>query len=97
MTIDIKKQNNEAVITVAGVLDGVTALALARTIRERAKTSASITLDLNGIDYISSEALGVLLGTRKKLKGTASFKLSGICESVMQILEKSRQGVAVAE
>ena len=97
MTIDIKKQNNEAVITVTGVLDGVTALALAKTIRERARTSPNITLDLNGVDHISSEGLGVLLGTRKKLKSTASLKLSGICESVMQILETSGRSVAAAE
>lgn len=93
MTIEIKKQNNEAFIHVEGVIDATTAPALAKAISESAKSTPSIVLDLNGIDLISSEGLDAILGARSSMRAIGSLRLAGICESVMQLFEAS----AVAE
>ena len=89
MTIEIKKKNKEAVIKVLGVLDDITSKALEKAIIDSAKNTPNIILDLNGIKDISNEGLTVLLGARKKIKKTGSLRLTGVCESVMQVLESS--------
>lgn len=94
MTIEIKKVNNEAVIRIIGVIDAITAPALSKAIRESAKSTPIITLDLNGMDSISSEGLSVIMGARKKMRGTGSLKLTGVCESVMQLFEAQAIGKA---
>ena len=87
MTIEIKKRNNEAVIKVVGVLDNVTADALEKAISSSARNTSVIVLDLNGIEHISNEGLLVILGARKKMKEIGELRLTGVCESVMQVLE----------
>ena len=87
MKIEIRKENNEATILVAGILDASTAPALSRTIKASAKSTPSIILDLNGVEHISSEGLSVILGARKRMKGMGSLRLTGVCESVIEAIE----------
>ena len=87
MTIEIKKRKKETVIRVTGVLDDVTAPALEKAISDIAKNTTIIILDLNGIDEISGEGLLALLKARKEMKEKGSLRLTGVCESVMQVIE----------
>ena len=87
MTIVIKKKGKDTFIEVGGVLDKFTAGALENAINDSAKSTKSIVLDLNGIEHISEEGLYVILGARRKMKSFGSLRLTGVCESVMQVLE----------
>lgn len=96
MTVEIKKRNKEALIKISGVLDKTTAESLERTIASSAKSAPSIVLDLNGIEHITSEGLFVLLKIRREIKSVGSLRLTGVCESVMQIIEASGTSATVA-
>lgn len=97
MTVDIKKRDNETFIKIVGVLDKTTAESLEKTIYNSIKSAPSITLDLNGIEYITKDGLVVLLRIRRKIKSVGSLRLEGVCESVMQIIEASGSAALAAE
>ena len=87
MTIDIKKMGNEAVVTVTGRLDTTTAPVLDKTLQENVHGTSTLTLDLKGLEYISSAGLRVLLTEQKKLQKVGSMKLKNVCENVMEVFE----------
>lgn len=87
MTIEIKKQNEEITIEVAGRLDTITAPVLEKTINESIGAIKSLVLDLRELKYISSAGLRVLLTAHKKMQRVGSMKLVGVCEDVMDVLE----------
>ena len=51
------------------------------------RVEGQVTLDLSGLDYISSAGLGVLLKTQKRLMGTGGkLRLSGLKPHLRDIL-----------
>ena len=87
MTIEIKKKSPEALLELSGRLDTTTAPTLDKTIREEIHESASLVLDLQGLEYISSAGLRVLLGAQKRMGKCGSMKLTNVCEEVMEVFE----------
>ena len=87
MTIEIKKNEKEVIIEIAGRLDTTTAPALDKTINEDIKDAVNIVLDLKGLEYISSAGLRVLLSAQKKMQKIGSMKLKNVCEVVMEVFE----------
>ena len=87
MTIEIKKMGAEAVIEICGRLDTTTAPVLDKTISEDISENANLTLDLKGLEYISSAGLRVLLSAQKRMKKNGSMKLMNVCEEVMDVFE----------
>ena len=87
MTIEIKRSVEEMIIEVAGRLDTTTAPALDKTINENIKGIKNLILDLNGLEYISSAGLRVLLNAQKKMQQIGSMKLKNVCEEVMDVFE----------
>ena len=87
MTIEIKKNEKEVIIEIAGRLDTTTAPALGKTINEDIKDAVNIVLDLKGLEYISSAGLRVLLSAQKKMQKIGSMKLKNVCEEVMEVFE----------
>ena len=87
MTIEIKKNEKEVIIEIAGRLDTTTAPALDKTINEDIKDVVNIVLDLKGLEYISSAGLRVLLSAQKKMQKIGSMKLKNVCEDVMEVFE----------
>ena len=87
MTIEIKKNNQETVIEIVGRLDTITAPALDKTINEDIPDTKNLVLDVNGMEYISSAGLRVLLAAQKRMQKIGSMKLTGVCEEVMDVLE----------
>ena len=87
MAIEIKKNANEVTIAVAGRLDTITAPVLEKTIGDNVSVTQSLILDMNGLEYISSAGLRVLLATQKKLLNTGSMKLINVCEAIMDVFE----------
>jgi anti-sigma B factor antagonist len=87
MTIEIKRNEKEITIEVAGRLDTITAPALENSIGENIDGIRSLVLDFAGLEYISSAGLRVLLGTQKRLQKNGEMKLINVCEEVMEVLE----------
>ena len=87
MTIEIKRNSTEMTIEIVGRLDTITAPVLEKTIADNTEGVNSLILDMNGLDYISSAGLRVLLGAQKKMQKIGSMKLVGVCEDVMEVLE----------
>ena len=87
MTIEIIRNGEEATIEVAGRLDTTTAPSLDKTINEDIKEVKELTLDLKGLEYISSAGLRVLLSAQKKMQKIGSMKVKNVCEEVMEVFE----------
>lgn len=87
MMIEIKKTGAGTVIEICGRLDTTTAPALDKTIRENISESTNLTLELKGLEYISSAGLRVLLSAQKHMQKIGSMKLTNVCEEVMEVFE----------
>ena len=87
MTIEIKKMGADAVIEICGRLDTTTAPVLDKTISEDISENTNLTLDLKGLEYISSAGLRVLLSAQKRMQACGSMKLRNVCEEVMDVFE----------
>ena len=87
MTIEIKRNADEAVIELVGRLDTTTAPALDKTINEEIGDTKNLVLDLKGLEYISSAGLRVLLAAQKKMQKIGSMKVKNVCEAVMEVFE----------
>lgn len=87
MMIEIKKMGADAVIEISGRLDTTTAPVLDKTISENIVENTNLTLDLKGLEYISSAGLRVLLSAQKRMQTSGSMKLRNVCEEVMDVFE----------
>ena len=87
MTIEIKKNAAETTIEIVGRLDTITAPALDKTINEIIGETQNLVLDVQGMEYISSAGLRVLLGAQKKLQKIGSMKVKNVCAEVMEVFE----------
>ena len=87
MTIEIKKNQGETVIEIAGRLDTITAPVLDKTINEYIGDTKNLVLDVKGMEYISSAGLRVLLAAQKKMQKIGSMKVINVCEEVMEVFE----------
>ena len=87
MNISIEKNNNLTVMIISGRLDTTTAPELENAINGEGETLTNLVLDFNGVNYISSAGLRVLLTAQKKMNVQGSMELINVCEDVMDILE----------
>lgn len=87
MTIEIKKNNQETIIEIIGRLDTITAPALDKTINEDIGDTKNLVLDVQGMEYISSAGLRVLLAAQKKMQKIGAMKVTGVCKEVMEVFE----------
>ena len=87
MTIEMKRNADELVIEVAGRLDTTSAPLLDKTINEDISDAKILTLDLKGVEYISSAGLRVLLSAQKKMQHLGSMTVKNVCPDVMEIFE----------
>ena len=60
---------------------------LEKQLDETIENAASIVLDLEKLEYISSAGLRVLLKAQKAMKNEKSLKLKNIGDAVMEVLE----------
>ena len=87
MTIEVKRMGADAVIEISGRLDTTTAPVLDKTIGEDISENTNLTLDLKGLEYISSAGLRVLLSAQKRMQKRGSMKLRNASEEVMDVFE----------
>ena len=87
MTIEVKKDLENTTIEIVGRLDTTTAPSLDKIINEDIADAKNLTLDLKGLEYISSAGLRVVLSAQKKMQKSGSMKVINVCESVMEVFE----------
>ncbi len=81
-------ENGEAVFTLEGRLDTVTAPELETALTECIGDLTDLTLDFGELEYISSAGLRVLLAAQKLMNGKDGvMKIVGVNESIMDIFE----------
>lgn len=88
MSLNIeKKTENGVTFVLDGRLDTVTAPQFEKQLDETVEDVASIVLDFEKLEYISSAGLRVLLKAQKAMKNEKSLKLKNVGNAVMEVLE----------
>jgi anti-sigma B factor antagonist len=87
MTIETEKKSEAAILKIAGRVDTTTAPALEEAIEQLDADVKDLQLDMTGVEYISSAGLRVLLAAQKKMQKIGTMKLTGVCDSVMEVFE----------
>ena len=87
MNINIERENGKALMKLEGRLDTTTAPELEKAINGEGDELKDLVLDFNGVDYISSAGLRVLLTAQKKMNAQGYMELMGVSEAVMDIFE----------
>ena len=87
MNINIEKETDRVILKIDGRLDTTTAPELEKAINSEGEELKNLVLDFNGVSYISSAGLRVLLTAQKKMNAQGSMELVGVNEAVMDIFE----------
>ena len=87
MNINIEKSNDKTVLRLEGRLDTVTAPELENAIENEGAALKNLILDFEGVSYISSAGLRVLLTAQKRMNVQGSMELISVPQPVMDILE----------
>ena len=87
--MNIEKNCNENVIAlnVRGRLDTTTAPALEAAVSENVGACEQLILDFDGLEYISSAGLRVILKAQKAMSAKGGMKLLHVNETIMEIFE----------
>lgn len=85
MTIKVYEENGASVIAPEGKIDHVTVEEFESKLAELGETSDSVTLDMAGVEYVSSAALRAILNANDMLEGKGGFKLRNVNRKVMEI------------
>lgn len=87
MNIEIQKNEKEYIVLLAGRLDATTAPTLEKAIVENLDEIDALILDFNGLEYISSAGLRVVLSAQKKMQQIGTMKVINVGQEVMDIFE----------
>jgi anti-sigma B factor antagonist len=85
MNINFNKKDGELTVAINGRLDTITAPELEGFLAKNYEGVNSLTFDCEGLVYVSSAGLRVLLTAHKRMKG--AMKLVRVNELVMEVLE----------
>ena len=87
--LNINKTINgaKALIALEGRLDTVTSPELESALIESTDGVSELTIDLEGLDYISSAGLRVLLSAQKIMNKQGEMKVTNVGETIMEIFE----------
>ena len=87
MKIDQYKNDTQMRLALTGRLDTLTSPELEEIINTELDGVTDLTLDLAGLDYISSAGLRVLLRAQKKMAAAGTMKLINVSPIIMEIFE----------
>ena len=87
MKINIERENSKTLMKIVGRLDTTTAPELEKAINGEGEALENLVLDFNGVDYISSAGLRVLLTAQKKMNAQGNMELINVSENVMDVFE----------
>lgn len=88
MSLDIKKtEGANAVLTLSGQLDAVTAPELAAAMQDVLATATTLVLDIEDLSYISSAGLRTLLVAQRTMSKKGGMKLTHVSAEVMEVFD----------
>ena len=87
MDINLLKENESLKVSVKGRLDTNTSPLLEKVVVEIDETTKDLIIDMEGLEYVSSAGLRVLLAAQKKMNKIGSMKVLNVCDSIMEIFE----------
>ena len=87
--LSIEKKTNASELTVAltGRLDTTTAPELEKELKASLDGVTALTIDMEGLEYISSAGLRVLLSAQKIMNKQGEMKVVHVNETIMEIFE----------
>lgn len=87
MTIEKKINGGELTVALGGRLDTTTAPQLEAELKDSLGGVASLILDMEKLDYLSSAGLRVLLTAQKTMTKQGEMKVVHVNETIMEIFE----------
>lgn len=87
MNIIMQINGQTAVLKIEGRLDTLTAPQLEEKINSLAQEIQHLVLDLQGLQYVSSAGLRVILAAQKRMSAVGTMKLTSVSEAVMEVFE----------
>ncbi len=87
MTITKNQEGSKVTVKLEGRLDTMTAPELEKCLAESLGGITDLTFDMEGLEYISSAGLRVLLATQKTMNKQGSMKVIHVQEMVMEVFE----------
>ena len=87
MTIQTIKNEDALTVSVTGRLDTTTSPELDEELKKSLDGIRDLTMDLEGLEYISSAGLRVLLSTQKTMNQQGTMKLINVSSMVMDVFE----------
>ena len=87
LNINKTVENGNAVFSLEGRLDTITAPELEKELKASLDGVTSLSLDFGKLEYISSAGLRVLLAAQKLMAKQGSMKLTGVNDTIMEILD----------
>ena len=85
MTIKVYEKDGSAVIAPEGKIDHVTATEFEEKINEAGNGSNKLTLDMAGVEYVSSAALRAILKANDLVKDKEGLVIINVNQKVMEI------------
>lgn len=87
MTIDKNVQGTELQLKLQGRLDTTTAPELEAALNASLDGITKLTLDMTGLEYLSSAGLRVLLCAQKTMLKQGEMTVTNVSEAVLEVLE----------
>ena len=87
MTINETKNGSDLIISLEGRLDTMTAPELEEELKKVLPETEQLTFDFEGLEYMSSAGLRVLLSAQKVMSKQGSMKITHANETIMEIFE----------
>lgn len=87
MTIEQKKEGTALTVTLTGRLDTTTAPELEKALQESLPGVESLAFVLDGLEYISSAGLRVLLSAQKVMNRQGKMVVRGANETIREVFD----------
>ena len=87
LVIDKKSENGIAVLGLSGELDTQTAEDLREAVEGFLDDVTDLTIDMEGLTYITSAGLRVLLAMAQTMEDQGDMRTLHVCEDVMDVFE----------
>lgn len=85
MTIKVYEENGTTVIAPEGKIDHITVKEFESRITDLCEQNETLTLDMAGVEYVSSAALRAILNANDLLEGKGGLVLKNVNKKVMEI------------
>ena len=87
MTIEKYAENEKLTLKISGRLDTTTAPDLEKEIGDSLEGVEELIMDMEGLEYISSAGLRVILKAQKQMNTQGSMKLVNVNDSVLEVID----------